>query len=78
MKGMILRDWNFMRIFRIVFGIAIFVRSIFDADLLLAIAGLFFIGMAVLNVSCCGMGACPTNPKGNGNATKDISYEEIK
>jgi len=77
MKQMIPRNWDFMRIFRLAIGIAIVTQSVVSKDWLFGAAGLMFTGMAILNVGCCGAGACYTNPKINSSAVKDTTYEEV-
>jgi hypothetical protein len=79
MKDNILHNWNFMRVLRLLIGLAIMVQAVAARDLLFGLAGLLFSGMAVFNMACCGMGGCPTNYTANNTkvVTKDISYEEV-
>ena len=79
MKDIMLHHWNFMRVFRLLIGLAIMVQAVVAKDLLFGLAGLLFSGMAVFNMACCGMGGCTTNY--SASTTKgvinDISFEEV-
>ena len=77
MKNVIFSNWNFMRVFRLIIGIAILVQSVIAKDMLFGLAGLLFSGMAVFNIGCCGMGGCYTNPAINSETKKEIDYEEV-
>ena len=80
MKRSILFNWNLVRFRRLGIGIAILVQAVTAKDILFAIAGLLFTGMAVFNVGCCGMGGCTipnTITKKTTDVTKDITYEEV-
>lgn len=72
----ILQKWNFIRLLRLVLGIAILAQGIYHMDTLTIILGAAFSGMAVANVGCCGTSGCAVNstrvPK-----TKNIQYEEL-
>jgi hypothetical protein len=73
----ILQGWNFMRMLRLVLGIAILVQGIVARDTITIILGLVFGGMAVVNVGCCGAGGCAINTRSANNKTEDIQYEEV-
>lgn len=77
MKQVILSNWNFMRFFRLIIGIAILVQSVIVKDMLFGLAGLLFSSMALFNIGCCGIGGCYANPKINSETKKDIEYEEV-
>lgn len=77
MKQMIVGNWNFMRVFRLIIGVAILVQSVIAKDMLFGLAGLLFSGMAVFNIGCCGIGGCYANPKINSKTLKEIEYEEV-
>lgn len=77
MKQVIFSNWNFMRVFRLMIGIAILAQSVIAKDMLFGLAGLLFSGMAIFNIGCCGVGGCYTNPKINSETQKDIEYEEV-
>jgi len=77
MKKTIFRNWNFMRVVRLVMGIVILVESVILRDALLGIAGLLFSSMAIFNVGCGGTGGCYTPTKKRAEDTKAIIYEEV-
>lgn len=77
MKQMIVSNWNFMRVLRLIMGIAIVVQAVMAKDALFGLAGLLLTGMAIFNVGCCGTGGCNTPAKKNAETTKDITYEEV-
>lgn len=77
MKQSIVSNWNFFRFLRLVIGVAIIVQGILAKDIMFSIAGLFFTGMAVFNIGCCGTGGCSVPIKKAAQPTKDISYEEV-
>lgn len=66
-----------MRALRLMIGLAIIVQAIISRDLLLAIVGLSFSGMALFNIGCCGTAGCNTPVKKNVEPAKDITYEEL-
>ncbi len=77
MKQMILSNWNFMRVLRLIMGIAIAVQAVITRDALFGLAGFLLAAMAVFNVGCCGTGGCDTPLKKFDGPTKDITYEEV-
>lgn len=78
MKQTLLGNWNFMRVIRLVLGIFIIVQAAMIKDWTMGLLGVFFTALPVLNIGCCGTGACTTPPKKNVETnTKDISYEEV-
>ncbi len=77
MKDIIFKNWNLIRFLRLGIGLAIVVQAIIASDMMIALAGLLFSGMAVFNAGCCGTSGCST-PVRKADASKDISYEEVK
>lgn len=75
MKALLV-GWNFMRILRLGFGVAILVQGIVNKDALTVIIGAAFGGMALANVGCCGANGCSVNYQKNANE-KEIIYEEL-
>ena len=73
----ILQGWNFIRIIRLVLGIAILVQGIMTKDFLTAVLGIFFAGMAVANVGCCGTKGCAVNTARSIKDKSNIEYEEV-
>ena len=74
----ITQGWNFMRILRLILGIAILVQGIVAKDTMAMVLGVVFGGMAVANIGCCGAGGCAV-PKRSTTTKKtgDIHYEEV-
>ena len=77
MKNAILSNWSFTRILRLMIGMVILYQAINAGDILIGLAGLFFTGMAVFNMGCCGSGGCYTSVKKDAATSKDITYEEV-
>lgn len=77
MKNRILSNWTLPRILRVIIGIVIIGMAISRADIASGIIGAIFTGMSVLNIGCCGSGACYTPVKNSKKGSKDISYEEV-
>lgn len=73
----ILQGWSFMRMLRLVLGIAILVQGIVARDAVTIILGVAFAGMAVANIGCCAAGGCAINTRSANNKTEDIQYEEV-
>ena len=74
----ITQGWNFMRILRLILGIAILVQGIVAKDTMAMVLGVVFGGMAVANIGCCGAGGCAVkNRSTSNNKTGDIHYEEV-
>ncbi|MBZ5858919.1 hypothetical protein [Flavihumibacter profundi] len=76
----ILHGWNWMRFLRLAVGLYALVQVAIDWDPMLAAAGVFLSAMAVFNIGCCGIACAPNfkSSKRNEDATKDISFEEVK
>ncbi len=72
----ILAGWNFMRLLRLVLGLAILVQGIVAKEVTTIILGIVFGGMALANIGCCGSNGCAVNYRKNVNE-KEISYEEL-
>lgn len=72
----VLQGWNFMRMLRLVLGVAILVQGIVGKDTMTIILGTAFGGMALANVGCCGSNGCAVNYRKNV-IEKEISYEKL-
>jgi len=77
MKNRILSNWTLPRILRVIIGIVIIGLAISRADIATGIIGAIFTAMGVLNIGCCGSGACYTPVKNSKAELKDISYKEV-
>lgn len=78
MKQILLTDWNFMRILRVIGGFALIYAGITKHDTISGAFGLFFAYQGLFNVSCCGTGGCSTQVPINTNRIVEVEYEEIK
>lgn len=77
MKEVILNNWSFMRVIRLLAGIAIIIQAIVNKDAVFGVAGFLFTIMAIFNTGCCGTGGCNTPVKTTTKTTAEISYEEV-
>ena len=66
-----------MRALRLIIGIAIIVQAAMAKDVMFGLAGVFFSGLAIFNMGCCGAGACYTPVKKDTANKKEIIYEEV-
>ncbi len=73
----ILYGWNVMRVVRLVVGCIIILQGVFAKDSVLIILGIMFGGMALANLSCCGVGGCVVNTKAEINKNENVIYEEV-
>jgi hypothetical protein len=78
MKQLLLTNWNFFRVFRLLVGVAIMIEAFTMKDVAFGAAGLAFSLMAMFNTSCCGMNSCNTPIKKTASKIEDTTYEEIK
>ena len=65
-----------MRVLRLIIGVAVIIQSFIARDIIFAIAGFLVVGMAVLNIGCCGTTGCNT-PKKYNEPIKETNYEEV-
>lgn len=74
-----LSNWNIMRLLRLVLSIIIIVQSASTHDTAMTLAGIVFLGMALANVGCCGVGGCatPSYKKIDDKENKPVTYEEV-
>lgn len=78
MKQIMLTNWTFLRVLRLLIGLAVIVQAVVLNDLLLGAAGLLFSGMAVFNASCCGTAGCATPTKrSSSRSVNETTYEEV-
>ena len=59
----ILNGWNFLRVFRLLIGIAVIVQGVFIKDTSFIVLGILFSLMTVLNVGCCAGNHCSVKTK---------------
>jgi hypothetical protein len=78
-KETLLKDWNFMRILRLVLGIYIAVQAVESLSLLSGVIATFFLFQAITNTGCCGSNGCAVPTKNSKTDTvEEVEYEEIK
>jgi hypothetical protein len=70
------RNWNFMRLFRLIAGIAGTVQGFMMKEFALSLAGFFLVYMAIANVGCCGSNSCEVELK-EANTSKEMNHEEV-
>ena len=78
MKNEIFSNWNLSRILRLGIALVIVYQAVRNHDVLFGIAGLFFVGMAVLNKGCCGSGGCYVPTKKTTDGNEQVTYDEVK
>ena len=71
----ILNGWNFIRLLRLVLGVAILVQGIVAKDTTTILLGAAFGGMGLANIGCCGPNGCAVNTR--SVKTTKIEYEEL-
>ena len=78
----ILTGWHFLRVLRLVLGLAVVWQSVTTGDRMIAVLGGLFVLMAVTNTGCCGAAGCATPGRYNRQAKTSgeeyAEYEEIK
>lgn len=74
----VLKNWNLMRIIRLVFGVYVIVQGVSNRDMSYLLIGSLFTLMPVLNIGCCSTSGCATLNRKNEVTTEEISYEEVR
>lgn len=77
MKEIIMSNWSWMRIIRLLAGIAIIIQAIVNKDIVFGVAGILFTSMAIFNTGCCGVGGCNTPIQISNKSIDEITYEEV-
>jgi len=73
-------NWNFVRVFRLLIGLAIIIQGIWMQDWMITILGTAFSLMPIFNLGC----GCHNTPSCNTNNThkstpeKEIQFEEVQ
>lgn len=70
----ILKNWDFIRVVRLLIGIGIAIYSITSKDYIFFMLGGLLLFQAIMNVSCCGAGGCYTD----NQQEKNIYGDQIK
>lgn len=74
-----LRNWNLMRIIRLVLGVVVIVQGIQANEWMLVVLGGLFTLMPVFNIGCCGTAGCSTRSYdvGKNEKSQEITFEEV-
>jgi hypothetical protein len=74
------KNWNFMRVVRLLLGTIITIQGVQSQQWLLVIFGAFVGLSSILNMGCCSANACaPKRVNKPINQTmEDIQYEEVR
>lgn len=79
-KQTLLHNWNFMRILRLGIGVWALVSAVQTREPLVGFMGLVLMGMALMNLGCCGASGCNTysNQKSEpSHEAEEVQYEEV-
>lgn len=71
MKDLLLKDWNFLRVFRLLTGLGITIYAIVYNDYIFLVLSVMFLFQAIFNISC-GPRGCSTPYKNQTDFTKDF------
>jgi hypothetical protein len=77
----LLKDWNFLRIIRLVLGIMMLGQSFQIHSWAIGLFGGLFIFQSLTNTGCYGAGGCGVPQRSrpaNNEHVEEISYEEVK
>lgn len=78
MKRVIDTPWNFLRIIRLLLGVAVVIQGLLKAEYVLALAGGLVAMMALFQVGCCGSNGCSVpQSKKHPSSKDDVKYEEF-
>lgn len=69
-------NWNWVRIVRLLIGLAAITQGLLQQEWVLIAAGLLVAAMAILNWGCCGNTGCAIMPRTKTKNKEDI-YEEV-
>ena len=71
--------WNFIRWFRLGFGVFWAAQAIQTHDSLSGFIAVFFLFQAITNTGCCGVNGCAMPiTKNKSDKIEEIEYQEIK
>lgn len=80
MKETLTRNWNLMRLIRLILGAFIIYDGFRSREYAFIGAGLLLVGMSLFNIGCCGVQGCDVSPKSlNQNPSEqEVIFEEVK
>lgn len=68
----IVQGWNFMRLLRLVLGVAILVQGILAKDTVTIVLGVIIGGTAIAKIGCCGADGCTINSAAGEQKGKNL------
>jgi hypothetical protein len=80
-KQRLTTGWSLIRLVRLGLAFMVLAEAWKNSELLFALLGTVLLFQSVLNVGCCGSGACDIDPetgKTESAAPKEIHFTEIK
>lgn len=79
MWNRIINNWDWFRVLRLAIGVMVLIQSIQMNDKWLMLFATLFTLMPILNMGCCGVSNCASQPQTMPNGKEEeIEYEEIK
>ncbi len=78
MLNNIVKNWNLVRVLRLVMGIFLVIEAIKSGMWILVAVGAVFVVMPLLNTGCCATGNCSVPTRNSKNTDDEAEYEEIK
>lgn len=73
-----LKNWNFMRLFRLVLGVLIIMQGVHTGQWVFILLGCLFSLMPLLNIGCCTTSGCSTPTSKTNKKQEQIEYEEVR
>ncbi|MDR2206714.1 MAG: hypothetical protein LBE36_11245 [Flavobacteriaceae bacterium] len=70
-----MKNWNFMRLLRLLLGIAIIVQGVVSREWIFTFIGVLFSLMPLLNIGCCGVSGCDLPVSKNRKKTENTTYD---
>lgn len=82
MRETLLSGWNFLRIVRLVLGLALVIQAIQQQFWAAGLLGGLLVFQSLSNTGCCGPSGCRVPParinKKNNNSVDPIEYKEVE
>ena len=70
MKDILLKDWGWIRVSRLLFGLYLIYTGYVDSQVIYYLIGGFLLYQVAFNIKCIG-GTCPTDQNFNNNTKKE-------
>ncbi|ODT34849.1 MAG: hypothetical protein BGN92_10250 [Sphingobacteriales bacterium 41-5] len=81
MRNILLSNWNFLRITRLVLGVILIVQALQQQFWAAGLLGGLLLFQAITNTGCCGSAGCAVRPSDNrkkGGNLDSVEYDEVK